>query len=381
MRKIVDTINWVYDKLMSLGVSIIVEKRALSKIISKSGKNKHCKGITQWKGKWKVLGHVNKDYYRIFSQYIGEDVNIVPDDICHNVIEPILNPKRFISAYEDKCLFDKMLWSSFHTYVTPKTYIRNIGGAYFDINYNQIASVEDCIKTISTSVNKLIIKKSIDSSSGKGILFFTRDIMGLFKDSSGNLLTEQFLAQTLKKDFVIQEVMTQSPYMDQFCKTSVNTIRVAVYRSIKTNKPITINSTLRIGKEGSLVDNAHAGGRLIGISRNGTLGKYCCDQFGVKNTIFNGINFESENYTIPNYEQVKSFAERVASALPHQRLIALDIMLDSNNQPILLEYNIRGFGIWAFQFTSGTGFGEYTDEIIEYCTKHKKDATRILVMF
>mgnify|MGYP003417697729 CR=1 FL=1 len=382
MRKIVDTINWVYDKLMSLGVSIIVEKRALSKIISKSGKNKHCKGITQWKGKWKVLGHVNKDYYRIFSQYIGEDVNIVPDDICHNVIEPILNPKRFISAYEDKCLFDKMLWSSFNKNVTPTTYIRNIGGAYFDNNYHHITQVDSCINTIPVSVNRLIIKKSIDSSSGRGIIFCNRDKDGIFRDSSNNAeLSEQYLTQIFIKDFVIQEVMSQSSFMSQFCKTSVNTIRIAVYRSVNTNKPIVINAIMRIGKDGSLVDNAHAGGMFVGINQDGELGKYCCNQYGIRTAIFNDINFSSEVFTIPNYEHIKAFAEKVASALPHQRLLALDIMLDANNSPVLLEYNIRGFSVWLFQFTTRAGFGEYTDEIIEYCTQHRKEATRVSVLF
>ncbi len=382
MRKIINAINSVYDKLISLGVRIIVERRSLAKIIAHSGKNKKCNGIDKWKNKWKVLGHVNKDYYRIFSQYIGEDVNIVPDDICHNVIEPILNPKRYISAYEDKCLFDKMLWSSFNKNVTPTTYIRNIGGAYFDNNYHHITKVDSCINTIPVSVNRLIIKKSIDSSSGRGIIFFNRDKDGIFRDSSNNAeLSEQYLTQIFIKDFVVQEVMSQSSFMSQFCTTSVNTIRMAVYRSVKTNRPTVINAIMRIGKDGSLVDNAHAGGMFVSISNDGVLGKYCCTQYGVKETTFNGINYSMESFAIPNYNEIKKFAEQVANAIPHHRLLALDIALDNNNKPVLLEYNIRGYGVWAFQFTSGSGFGEYTDEIIEYCTQHRKEATRVSVLF
>lgn len=65
----------------------------------------------------------------------------------------------------------------------------------------------------------------------------------------------------------------------------------------------------------------------------------------------------------------------------HQRLVALDIMLDDKDEPVLIEYNIRAFGIWAFQFTNGSGFGKYTDEVIEYCREHIDEATRIFVTF
>ena len=184
-----------------------------------------------------------------------------------------------------------------------------------------------------------------------------------------------------KQNYVVQKAMAQSTFMSQFCKTSVNTIRIAVYRSVKTNIPTVINAIIRIGKDGSLVDNAHAGGMFVGVDKDGILGKYCCNQYGETVSIFNGIDFSSATYQIPNYKRVKEFAEKVASALPHQRLLALDVMLDENDNPVLLEYNIRAFSVWLFQFTNGAGFGEFTDEIIEYCKEHKKEATRVSVIF
>ena len=48
-------------------------------------------------------------------------------------------------------------------------------------------------------------------------------------------------------------------------------------------------------------------------------------------------------------------------------------VLDKENNPKMLEVNIGGFSAWLFQFTSGTAFREYTDEILDYCynNKHK----------
>lgn len=382
MKRLINIINNLYNKAISLGVSLIPAQKELSEIIKHSGKSIHCEEIDSWTSKWSILGRVNKDYYRVFSKYSGEDINIVPDDICHNIIEPILNPKRFLSAYEDKCLFDKMLWSSFNRNITPITYIKNIGGANFDINYSPIESIDIAINNIPQEIDRLIIKKSIDSSSGRDVAFVQRDENGHFKDvSTGGLFSEQYLNKMFDQNYVVQKAMVQSPFMSQFCKTSVNTIRIAVYRSVKTNIPSVINAIIRIGKDGSLVDNAHAGGMFVGVDKNGTLGKYCCNQYGETTTVFNDIDFASTTYHIPNYEKVKEFAEKVASALPHQRLLALDVMLDENDNPVLLEYNIRAFSVWLFQFTNGAGFGEFTDEIIEYCKEHKKEATRISIIF
>ena len=93
------------------------------------------------------------------------------------------------------------------------------------------------------------------------------------------------------------------------------------------------------------------------------------------------INFAKQKLIVPNYEKIKEFACKIADAIPHHHIIALDIMLDENNNPVLIEYNISAFSVWLFQFTNGSGFGKYTDEIIDYCIKHRQQATRIVVKF
>ena len=57
--------------------------------------------------------------------------------------------------------------------------------------------------------------------------------------------------------------------MAQFNSTSVNTLRIVVYRSVTDNNLYVTNSILRIGLKDSVIDNAHAGGVFIGIDNNG----------------------------------------------------------------------------------------------------------------
>ena len=97
--------------------------------------------------------------------------------------------------------------------------------------------------------------------------------------------------------------------------------------------------------------------------------------------LFNGVDLKNSNLQVPNFDTVKDLAEKNSSKIEHLRLLQLDIMLDENNEPLLIEYNVRAFAPWVFQFTSGTAFREYTDEIIEYCKANKDKATRVYITF
>ena len=53
----------------------------------------------------------------------------------------------------------------------------------------------------------------------------------------------------------------------------------------------------------------------------------------------------------------------------HCRLIALDISLDVNENPVLIEENIGGFSYWLLEMTGQDPFGCFTNEVVEYCLK------------
>ena len=368
------------DYLINLIVDKIKMRKELNAIIKKTGKLHQTKGIKQWFKKWSKLGNPNKNYYLIFSKYIGEQINIVPDNICHNYITPILNPKRYISTYADKNMFDWFLNSKYRKINTPKTYIRCINGMLYNVDYRTISSKSKIDNILKNEVS-IIIKPSIDGSSGQSILFFDK------KDDHWQCRTHDMelsfdsLQKGYQGNYIIQEVLRQSRFMGNFCKTSVNTIRIAVYRSVNDNKSHILRSIIRIGRDGSYVDNAHAGGMFVGVDDNGRLGSYCCNQFGETTTCFNGIDFQKGKFIVPNFDRVKQLAKEVSESIPHLRLLALDIMLDINDNPVLIEYNVKAFSAWLFQFTSGTAFREYTDEIIDYCINHKSEATRIFLSF
>ena len=50
------------------------------------------------------------------------------------------------------------------------------------------------------------------------------------------------------------------------------------------------------------------------------------------------------------------------------------------NNPHLIEFYIEAYSSWLFQYTIGTAFGKFTDEIIDYCKDNKSDIEEILLL-
>ncbi len=331
--------------------------------------NQEVESEGDWEKKWKGLGiRPNPIYYRLFSKYIGSDVNIVPEDICHDVIENILNPMRYAKFYADKNMFDKLLPAN----SLPKTILRKMNGFFYSDEYKLLELDESKLKTIlnESGVDKIIIKPSVDSSSGVGVMLFKRtDNNTWISHDEKMTLSKDYLDRFYGKDFIIQECVKQFDYISQFNPTSINTLRLTLYRSIKDDLFHVPSAIIRIGGKGSVVDNAHAGGCFVGILPDGTLDKKVLNQYGTVITEFNGIDF-TKQYQIPYWDRIVEFAKEIGKCIPHHRLLALDLMLDEKGNPKVIEFNCEYYSMWLFQFTSSSAFGEYTDEIIEYCREH-----------
>lgn len=172
-------------------------------------------------------------------------------------------------------------------------------------------------------------------------------------------------------DFIIQEFLEQHEAINHFCSTSVNTLRLTLYRSVKNDECVIPSAIMRIGNNGSVIDNAHAGGCYVGIEiETGKLKHEVLDQYGRRYSNFNHINFTIQQQ-IPAelWTKVLDFAKTIGTYIPHHRLLALDLMIDKDGNPRVVEYNVEHYSMWLFQFTVGPAFGKYTNEIIEYCKK------------
>lgn len=320
-----------------------------------------CEGEMEWLNRWRKYDkNVSVCSYRIFQKYIGNELNIMPLELCAGMVEPVLNPENYRAYYNDKNAYDLI----FKDFKRPAAWLRNINGICYNCDYKVVDAVS--FEFGSIDCDALIVKPTRDCS-GHGVRMFEKRGT-VFVDKEGTVLDGKFLQSTYRENFIIQSRLKQHVYMSQFNETSLNTLRVVTYRSVKNGQVHVIDSMIRIGAKGACVDNAHAGGMFVGIDvNNGKLGKYACNWLGETKNTFNDIRFDTNEFIIPNFEAVKDFAVRVSENIIHQNLVALDIALDENGEPVFIETNCGGFGAWPFQFTTGPVFGEFSDEIMEHC--------------
>lgn len=333
--------------------------------------NKSASGEQSYIAFWKQLSsHVDPYSYRFFRHYCGDSPYVVPEDIGHSYIETKLNPKRYTPFYEDKNMLPVLLPFS----TIPRTLLCRINGSdILDDNHMKCAIGRDatagCLFA-RIGGGKIILKPSIDSSSGRRVMMFypqnnkymTRDNMVL----DGRFLYEY------GNDWVLQEAVQQHPYISRFCSSSVNTIRINTYRSVKDEQVYILSAAIRIGREGSVVDNLHAGGGFVGIDvETGEMKHEVLDQYGNRTKSLNGINYGDETFMIPNWKTIKEFSQNVAAHNHHCRLIALDVALKDDGNPILIEWNVTpySFSYWIPMMTGVTPFGDKTEEIVNYCVK------------
>lgn len=364
-----------YKIAMRINCNQVYAKRVR---MNKLDVNTSLKNEKEYLAKWKRLDKsITPFYYRFFSHYIKSDTNIVSEYVSHIYIEPILNPFQYRDYYEDKNVYNRIFPSEY----MPKTIIRSIQGMFFDENYESFNITDSVLFDFCCKYEKIILKPTVDTSSGNGVMLFVRSNDNfIFIDDENILLSVAFLKKKYKGDFIIQECLKQSCFLAQFNSSSVNTIRIHTYRSVKTNEVHITGAVLRIGAIGSFCDNAHAGGLFVGIN-SGKLSNKLYNQWGNSFDCFNGLEFSKNTYIIPNYNRIEEFAKQIASKILHHRSIALDITLDENDIPRLIEFNLSAFGSWVFQFSVGAAYGECTDEIIEYCSGYLRHNNKILGNF
>lgn len=322
----------------------------------------------KWLKKWRQYDpKLSPMAYRVFSRYIGPNINIVPLEICSSICEPVLTPHNFMDFYSDKNSLDLI----FPQGTLPTVMARNIRGHFMDARYNPIKESQVEVALLESQFDSVIVKPTL-SSSGKGVEKFIKS-NGALTNKNGQTLKLDYLQKNFKSDYIIQQAFEQHSFFAFFNPSSVNTLRIVSYRD--SNGIIQIlNSILRIGLAGSVVDNAHAGGMFVGVSKNGVLGKYVCDQYGRTQTVFNNIDFANEEFEVPLWQSIKEKIKELALYVAHHDLIAWDVVVDPEFNPHILELNVGGFSGWLFQFTSGPMFGDYTDDVMDFVTQKAKDS-------
>lgn len=301
---------------------------------------------------------INTEWYKYFTLVRQkESVEILPEDIWHICLEPVLNQRSYAKAFNDKNLYDQ----TSYCHLFPKTYFHVIRGVVYTHDYRQIShdEAEKRLKQISS----FVIKKTIDSGGGKGV--------GFYQQSSNDPISLKNILKKHGPDVIVQETVQQHPWFKKFNPDSINTIRVVTYRSVKDENVYVLQTLLRMGKPGSNVDNQSSGGIACGIDEHGKINDWGCDKLSCKffssnSTVFSEVGF------IPNFHELKQICIDIASKRYHERVLVFDTWRDEDNKIRLLEINNINIGIEDLQKNNGPMFGKFTKEIIDWCALHPR---------
>ncbi|NCC74446.1 MAG: hypothetical protein EOM06_13775, partial [Sphingobacteriia bacterium] len=269
-------------------------------------------------------------------------------------------------AYCDKNNYHHLL----PQHLLPKVYLRNIEGVLYDQNYKLInnQSAFDHLPQVDNS--RIILKKALDSGGGRQVeLFVMRN--GIYADINSNILSLDYLNNHFADNYLVQEYIIQQPYFQRFNDSSVNTVRIFTYRSVNTNEIIILQSVLRIGKPGAIVDNQASGGIAVGIGAGGTLNGFAVNKKGERINSVNGITFNSIE-PIPMFQEMNEIAISIAKKFVYHRLLGFDFCIDNEGLIKLIEVNNKNNEINFYQMSNGPLFREYTNEIIDYCKLQKR---------
>lgn len=285
----------------------------------------------------------------------------VPADYYAFEIEAKMN-REFKCFCLEKNVFERLFSNC--GIAMPETVLRCMNNIYLDAHYNLVDDLERVCNSIREDI---IVKPSVEACCGAGIrkYSFTDSTLHLSGEESEEFDIEK-INRYYKGDFLIQKIVKQNAEIAKFHPYSLNTIRVFSYRSVRTNEVHITAAMLRMGINGSYLDNASIDGIACGIEENGTLMKYAFDQFGNYYDCHPTTKSKFEDFTIPSFSRVIESVKRLANILPHQRLIGWDFGIDHDGNPVLIELNI-GTGTWMLQIANGRPlFGAFSQEVKDY---------------
>ena len=259
-----------------------------------------------------------------------------PDDWFFKSIDANMNDWRICRVMDDKGMYDLF----FYDVNRPRTIARCCNGIWMN-DYYEITD-EERVVTSCHELGKVIIKPSISSCGGHGIVFWQKGQGDLYEKLNSC------------RNCVVQEIIEQHDDLSSIHPESINTIRIMTM--LYDGEVHILSSILRMGVGDSKVDNVSSGGIACGIDEQGRLKNKAfqadgrCYDKHPQGKIFEGL-------LVPGFESCKTLCRKVAPRFARfSRLISWDFAIDRNAQPLLIEANLYAGELDFHQMCNGPIF-------------------------
>ncbi len=312
----------------------------------------------------KIRSYWNK-LYESFNGIYRYDY--FPEILFTTKVEPLLNPMRYCDAVNDKSLLD-LLYDNIADVRIPKTYLVNCNGVFLSKNRNILSNSKAADEIYD--VGECVIKPTIDTGSGKNVLFL--DLANGYDKKTGKAISEILLQYD--KNYIVQEAITSSKHLKKLYPSSINTIRYITY--IVDDEIHSAPASLRIGVNGNKLDNIHLGAISVHIKKDGNLDNTGYQlNYGNQKVVFDShpdTNVIFKDTFACDIEKVNYIACKLHANTPYLGVISWDFAIDNDDNVVLIEANCRDQGVWFPQILSGEPlFGKDTPYIMELISKKK----------
>jgi len=188
--------------------------------------------------------------------------------------------------------------------------------------------------------NQELFCKELEGECGAGI--FKLNIQNREMSICGKKITPTELEKKIKgTEYIFQEVIIQHPEMSKLYPGSINTMRMVSVRSLKDGEIHIMPSILRIGANGSFVDNTSQGGIAVGFDlTSGQLHEYGFykPQYGLRTNCHPNSNIKLADFYIPFIQEAENMAILFHSMLKDIHSIGWDIAIGCDG-PVFIEGN------------------------------------------
>lgn len=293
-----------------------------------------------------------------FDEYYFPELLYIPE------FERYMNfYKGFSQVVEDKNMIP--IFASYAKVKMPKKILSCQNGLYKNGKEEKV-SFDDCIKLLD-NIGVCFLKPSIDTDSGQGCLLLNIE-KGIDKNTSKNISD---ILKEVGNNFIIQEKIVCHNSIKAIYDGSVNTFRIMTFRW--KNEICISPIVMRIGQNGSFLDNAHAGGMFIAVDSDGMLHEKAFTEFKAEYDAHPNSGIIFKNHKVEHVEKMIDTAKKMHYLIPSIGVINWDMTIDEDGNPVLIESNVDGGGVWIFQMAHGKGvFGELTPEILNWLNLMKK---------
>lgn len=305
---------------------------------------------------------ITDKWHLYYKSYTGNfDEKFFPQILYSTNLEFKLNSWYYSNVLSDKNLMSSLFESDVRC---PKVFARKCGRHYFGKDGAPIS--REALLLELNDIGKVVFKITVGSSSGLGVRVCNIQ-NGI--DVNTNETIEKILS-IYTEDFNVQEYIEQSDALNKINPNCVNTFRVITY--IANDRINCAPIAMRLGSKGGLVDNIHAGGIQIGVNNDGTLNKYAFLEFGEKFIEHPDTHVVFDGYVIPSVDKIIEVAKKMHTKVPQLGMISWDFTLGKEDEPILIEMNLRGQSVCFPQEVHGKGLFEENTEYMIRLLKNKE---------